>query len=716
MQNTNKKLKIIEDKDKTLPTDTNGNNTYNTNNNIIRKLPQHIIEKISASETITKPEIALKELIENSIDANSTKIEIFLTSSKKFANKNLNNNEDLNKDINNNIKGINFRIRDNGTGINENNFELLCERHCTSKLISNNSNNISDINENIKSFGFRGEALASICQISSISIITKHKNSANSIKLEYKNTKLKSKLDTSNYIYETGTEIIVNNMSVNTKKDIEIKDVMKLVGSFQVKFVEIMFRIVLNGRDVFKLDSKNSNLMNNFENFNTKILNNFENKNIENSKIFFNPEIIQKKQNLLKTHFSLKNLLVSKSENFLILFSDLYTTFSSFTIICFLNNRLISFPLLETSIKNFYKNNIKKKKYPFVYIEIFLDKRYVDVNYHPSKKEILIENEDIIIESIIENIKSEINKCDEKDVKLIDYLKSFDSINNTEIENVTNNNKSNRKVYNDHSISELGSYDLFKENSIIKNDAYEKKIKKYEDYDQNKKIKKPLRNLNLKSLKNITLEYKIPLIKHSCNFTSKLIIVGFFDENNLILQYEHEIVLCKILELLKNYFLQRLLLDFGNFDVIEIIDNKYLKEISNNSELNNNNLIKIFKFDKIKSLMLFDYFSIKTAEISSGNYILTGIPSLCSEKISLETFYKIIESFQSLKLQNEEETFKYIIETIIRFILNEIKSDEKIIINIFNNDVKRYLKRSENVDNCYNRLVSLKELYRVFDR
>ena len=111
----------------------------------IKILTQDIISKIAAGEVIENPSSVIKELIDNSIDANSSKIEI---------------------EIKNGGKDY-IRLSDNGIGILDEDLKIAFSRHATSKL-----SDISDVNK-IQSMGFRGEALPSIATVSNVLLVSK---------------------------------------------------------------------------------------------------------------------------------------------------------------------------------------------------------------------------------------------------------------------------------------------------------------------------------------------------------------------------------------------------------------------------------------------------------------------------------------------------------------------------------------------------------------
>ena len=151
---------------------------------IIKILPTEVSNKIAAGEVIQRPASVVKELLENSIDADSTKIKLVVKDSGKTL----------------------IQVVDNGAGMTKNDMKMSFKTHATSKI-----KNIDDV-FSITSMGFRGEALASISSISNVEMISKKKGTdkTNTISLGG------DKVSTKNTVFsEEGTSVKVRNLFYN---------------------------------------------------------------------------------------------------------------------------------------------------------------------------------------------------------------------------------------------------------------------------------------------------------------------------------------------------------------------------------------------------------------------------------------------------------------------------------------------------------------------
>ena len=204
----------------------------------IEILSDDLINKIAAGEVLERPSSAVKELIENSIDANANEINIYIRDGGKTE----------------------IIVTDDGHGINANDLKLAVKRHATSKLNHENFNNIS-------SLGFRGEALPSIAAVSEMLIKTKTKNDEQGSSLEI-NSGTIGLIKPVNQ--KNGTYISVRNLFFSTparlkflKSDnYESLNIKKLTQKLAICNYKIVFNLYVNDKHI--ICAKKNNEKNNF--------------------------------------------------------------------------------------------------------------------------------------------------------------------------------------------------------------------------------------------------------------------------------------------------------------------------------------------------------------------------------------------------------------------------------------------------------------------
>lgn len=313
---------------------------------MIKQLNNDVIKYIAAGEVIDSPYSVVKELVENSIDANADFISVYL------------------KDAG--LKEI--KVFDNGDGILDTDFYLIAKRYTTSKI-----NTIEDL-FNINTFGFRGEAIASISLMSKLEIISCHKNSIDRTAYRgvFNETTLISKEE---YPHPQGTTVIVNDLFYNTparKKFIktnrtEIRNIMNLILRLNTIHPNIRFSIY---SDDILLYSSYGNT-----NSETVLLSFLKKTNKLKDLLSVNYE----EKDIKITGFISNNQFVAKRKNAQILS---------------INSRLVDNPELKKAIEQGYRKYIPKNLYPVYYINIDIKKDLIDVNCHPRKEIVKYVNED----------------------------------------------------------------------------------------------------------------------------------------------------------------------------------------------------------------------------------------------------------------------------------------------------------------------------------
>ena len=334
----------------------------------IRRLPENLINQIAAGEVIERPASALKELIENSIDAKATQIDIVLNDGGKTL----------------------ISVSDNGIGIEKNHIVLAVERHATSKLPTNDLNKIEFL-------GFRGEALPSIAAVSQLNIQTKSNKSEDAWALDV----VAGKFDD---IYpsprQLGTIISVKNLFFATPARLKFLKSSNLERSYCQQIVlkqalvnpKIGFRLQADGKEL--LNIKPESVINSDE----YVLNRIRNilgKSFADEAIKINNSKTFKNQNFLKINGFIGLPTLNKSN-----YSQQYL---------FINGRSIQDRNLSGAIRAAYRDTLPKGRFPIFCLFIDVPPEFIDVNVHPGKTEVRFEDNAIIRSLIVGSISRELN-------------------------------------------------------------------------------------------------------------------------------------------------------------------------------------------------------------------------------------------------------------------------------------------------------------------
>lgn len=299
----------------------------------IQVLPPDLINKIAAGEVVERPASVVKELVENSIDAKASQITIEI--------------QDAGKKL--------VRVSDNGAGMSKDEIMLAAERHSTSKITS-----LDDL-FNIQTLGFRGEALPSICSISRVEIASKTAGSCHGMAIQVEGGKLKKHEDAG---VPEGTSITVKDLFYNVparkkflkSNYVEIGHVSSLVSKFILSNPEIKFKFVSDEKTIYQ-SSGNGNLL-------------------DAVSAAYGAEIAKQ---LLKVESEKIKGYVSKPN-----LSRIDRTYESF----FVNGRYIRNALVSSSLESCYRTLLPSGRYPVAVLFLSVNPAEVDVNVHPSKREV----------------------------------------------------------------------------------------------------------------------------------------------------------------------------------------------------------------------------------------------------------------------------------------------------------------------------------------
>ena len=328
----------------------------------IKQLSKHIINQIAAGEVIERPFSVVKELVENSIDAGATKISI---------------------EISNECRDI--RIADNGSGIHPDDIILAFSKHATSK--------ISDTNDlyNIRTLGFRGEALSSIISISKLTCITRTKDFEVGTKVTCENSEV-HKIETGCAI---GTIMEVRDLFYNLPVRLkflknpktEFAYISELVYSLAIVNPNIGFELKNNDKVVLKTNGLGSLP--------------------EVIKTMYSKTLFDK----LRAVEGIDNLSGFKITGYVS--NPDFTRSSKKDCHIYVNSRTVKCPVFLKAIDTAYRNMLPTGKYPFVVLNLKIPTDEIDVNVHPTKKEVKYKNPNQVfnfIRASIENSLSNIER------------------------------------------------------------------------------------------------------------------------------------------------------------------------------------------------------------------------------------------------------------------------------------------------------------------
>ena len=315
---------------------------------IIQLLSDNIANQIAAGEVIQRPASAVKEMLENAIDAGATSIHLMI--------------KDAGKEL--------IQVNDNGKGMSPTDARLCFERHATSKIKS-----IDDL-FSIRTMGFRGEALASIAAVAKVELKTRTQEDEVGTCILIENSTVTSQEPCQANV---GSSLAVKNLFFNVPArrnflkttTTETRHVIDEFIRVAMAFPEIAFRFTNNNTDIFNLEAGKLKL---------RILGLLGNN--------LNNKLVPVEED---TDFVTINGFIASPE------MANKTRGNQFF---FVNNRFIKSAYLNHAVAQAYRDLIAKDEFPLFVLFIDIDPKRVDINVHPTKQEIKFE-EDKVIYSIV---------------------------------------------------------------------------------------------------------------------------------------------------------------------------------------------------------------------------------------------------------------------------------------------------------------------------
>ena len=346
---------------------------------IIQLLPDNIANQIAAGEVIQRPASAVKELLENAVDAGANEIKLIVNDAGKAL----------------------IQVIDNGKGMSDTDARMCFERHATSKI-----KNIEDL-FHIKTMGFRGEALASIAAVAQVELKSKKEDESIGTYIEIDNSVVKKQEPVA---MERGTSIAMKNLFFNVparrnflkSNPSELRHIMDEFIRVSMSFPDIFFSLTSNGQEVFHL----------------------ERATLKQRIVQILGNSYQSKLVTVEEQTDYMNIygFVGKPETAKKTRGDQYF---------FVNNRFIKSAYLNHAVMGAFDSMIAKDSFPMYTLFIDLDPAQLDINVHPTKQEIKFEDEKIVyafVQSAVKHALAQFSISPTLDFELDPSIQQLDAV------------------------------------------------------------------------------------------------------------------------------------------------------------------------------------------------------------------------------------------------------------------------------------------------
>ena len=345
----------------------------------IQLLPDHIANQIAAGEVIQRPASAVKELLENAVDAGATEVQLIVVDAGKTL----------------------IQVVDNGSGMSELDARMAFERHATSKI-----RQIDDLFQ-IRTMGFRGEALASIAAVAQVELKTKRREDAagTRVELEHSAVVLQEPIAMAD-----GTSIAMKNLFFNVparrnflkSNAAEMRHIVEEFIRVAMAFPHVFFSLTHNGQQQYFLERGTLK-----QRLVQVLGNTYQSKLVP----------VQEQTDYLNiTGFVGKPETAKKTRG------DQYF---------FVNNRFIRSGYLNHAIMQAFDSMIPKDSFPMYALYIDLDPAQVDINVHPTKQEIKFEDEKIVyafVQSAVKHALAQFSITPTLDFELDAGIQQLDAV------------------------------------------------------------------------------------------------------------------------------------------------------------------------------------------------------------------------------------------------------------------------------------------------
>jgi len=587
----------------------------------IKKLDEVVVNRIAAGEVIQRPANALKEMLENCLDAGSSQITVT-------------------------VKGGGLKmlqIQDNGTGIRKEDLMIVAERFTTSKL-----REFGDLTS-IATHGFRGEALASISHVAHLSILTKTRGSPCGYKCQYSDGLPVAPPQP--LAANQGTCITVEDLFYNvpTRRDAlrspseEFNKISEVISRYAIHNSGVGMALKKAGETGVEVKTVSSNSV------------------IDNIRTIYGPavakELIEFSMEDTKFKFTAKGQVSNVNYNV-----------KKFVFLLFINNRLVESTALKRAIENVYQSYLPKGSSPFVYLSLNIAPENVDVNVHPTKHEVFFLHQETIVEKIQQALEEKLLNSNASRTfytqKLLPgagaVLEMFETKEKKEyakdmVRTDSNLQKLDRFLTKEGiniNLPERSSLGDLKENEVL---SMKGKGEKKGPLGGSNNVKEASEEIE-QSSEELEFSNEASKLDSVCKLRADIAsagspecrailaghtFVGCVDRRLALIQHSTKLYLANSVTLSKHLFRQLILRDIGQFDVLKLCPPPPVKELallaleqeeSGWSEANGSKEELADKAEELlasKAELLKEYFSLELSrDPLTSQLVLAGVPAL----------------------------------------------------------------------------------------
>ncbi|KAG8660821.1 DNA mismatch repair protein MLH1 [Manihot esculenta] len=508
----------------------------------IHRLDESVVNRIAAGEVIQRPVSAVKELVENSLDAHSTSINVVVKDGG--------------------LKLI--QVSDDGHGIRYEDLPILCERHTTSKLST-----YEDL-QSIKSMGFRGEALASMTYVAHVTVTTITEGQLHGYRVSYRDGVMVEQPKACAAV--KGTQIMIENLFYNMiarRKTLQnssddYSKIIDLLCRFSIHHINVSFSCRKHGAaraDVHSVATSSR---------------------LDSIRSVYGVSV---SRNLIKIEASDSDPSSSVFDMNGFISNSNYIAKKT-TMVLFINDRLVECSALKRALEIVYAATLPKASKPFVYMSIVLPPEHIDVNVHPTKREVSLLNQEIIVDKIQMAVESKLRSSDEAKIF---HEQMGDPSPSCHL--------GTSKDLNDDSSPSASKSQKVPVNKMVRTDVLDPAGRLYA-YFEAKPLQRNVKNSTLTAVRSSVRQRRNP--KETADLTSvqELInnidlnchsglldivqhctFIGMADDIFALLQHSTHLYLANVVNLSKELMHQQVLRRFAHFNAIQLSDPAPLPEL-----------------------------------------------------------------------------------------------------------------------------------------